>query len=793
MNQIEPLLLQLNNHDFDKICVELNEEKNGTRFYYAIDTYDLLNYCFPFGLRKSEINKRANLDIEIITDEQFALFQLFNKKDTKILLLDEYVKEVVDSKRFVEQSLKLGIELIKTLKKYEESFYSIGKLNKLDEFQLEGIIRTKLSLIISTSIGIVHDGIDKLIDLFKNKKIVINGYEIENSTENLLLIESFDETLDIPLNPKIVNILKHQEEQSTGENENIEIDYHSYDRDAKVIDRIFKVNNLLEKKYKDKKLKNRIVILYLSSTMNSIRVFNYDKLNKFLPVINNKKFNPHRNIACIFLKSICLSTTNIEQTIENVKYLKERILEIKQYQNLLSYSRIYSDINDLLHDKFNYYRERFENFAIFNQYFEYQDLIKNAIKEFKKQPNSRLSTVLLPILDKLIEDGNKEIQRSIEMQANIDNWENQVKFAFYFEKAVDEISKGKAKLSLITGNDPINGIIHHLPIIYYFSEPKFFTIFNDITKFITSYNIDLSNNDLLSLAKNSFDKAMQLKPSLEERLIKAFVFLLIPKIQGIENTNKLALKWADSILNHEIIPSSFRDEIRNIEKDYRYFIGWVSRRCGDYELSINHLNSSIKLFPEDGRFYHGLCLAQYCVYEMNHEKESHNSNKNMLFRCIQYADKAYDLYDSQKNNLVIQKSQYTLLNTISYLYAELSKYSDNNDERDGFLIKAQELIDRLKNDEKDYQFFPEYFHTYSYIRYLIIATLKDKLAEDTEKYFLIMTIIKLYDESLSDLTNSVSLAKEHSSLRSYRKYEQFYFKLLIERQEFVNRFMSNKD
>jgi hypothetical protein len=788
MKSSDPLLLQLEYPDFNRIVSELIEEDSGTIFYYAIDTYDLLNYCFPFGIRKREIFERGQLDIDIIADEQYTFYQLFNSNKSKVILLDEYVREVLDAKRFIEQSISSGVEIINSLRKYEESFYRSGTIRSTDEIEFEDIIKTKLSLVLSTAIGIIHDGIDKLVDLFKSKKVTITLDESEDAKNDVIVSEAFEKTYDYPANERIFQCVNKIADEIGGTYKD-GVSYPTYNTDASVIDRICKVNEILESKFTNNEIPNRIIVLYLSSTVNSSRIFRDIRLDPYFQTIKNSVFNPHRSVAMLFIKLIALESKNVDLSIENLNFLKETIYDLEKYKSVLPKSALLKDVDYILHDKFNYYRENFENYAILSEYYDYRELLNNALSEFNKDQKEyqKLSTLIIPLLEKVIESGEKEIAKSLEKRGAIENWANQVKFVLYFDAAFKKIQNEESSLQLTTGKDPINGLIHHLPIIYYFSEEAYSNIIESITAFVEPNNNNIRKIQILSITKQSFNKAIQLKPSLEERLIKAFIFLLVPEMEMVEDTNRLALNWTTTILESEILTSDCED-FKLIEKDYRYFIAWVSRRCGEYESSIDFLNVTIKLFPDDARFYHGRCLSNYCIYEKNRNELKSNVKEQMLLNCVEDASKAYSLYENQNNRLVIRKTKFTLQNTIAYIFAELSTFSEDERKKNDYIQNADFRIQELRVEEKDFDSYPEYLHTSSFISKILISNNIEELRNNRTNYVLLELIKDRYDTAIADISTAVKITFDRSLERSLEKYKRFQSSLNKDREDFLNEF-----
>lgn len=775
------LLLELDESDYQIVIDELMLIKRGVQFHYAIDLYDISEYCYPFGLKEDSNTQESKekKHIDFVADEQYAMYQLFNSKNERVFLLDEYLVELLYFKKFIKYAIENGIQLVNTLKKYEDEFYSDGKLNTQKEKNLEYLIHTKLTILLSYLIDLNSSGIQKLISLFKENKIILDEDDFEDNSKEELIKTALVENRGSDLTEIILEKIWRVDPTTDKTDYDKNVRYTSRKRDAKVIDRIININKFLAKGQKEFKKKQR-VLLYLSSTSTSKEFFQKDFIQQHSIVIDNIVVNPLRNKAQVFLKALCFNEENLDESISNVEYLRNKILNIKKLKELIPVTILRQDINATLSRKFNYYREKFETYAVLNQYQKIADLVESTLKKVKdNELNSSFTLQIMPVLNKLVALGNQTENEKLNDLISLDNWENQVKYTYYIKKTIERLGKQTEIFRFNTGKDPIRSTIHHLPIIYKITTSKNSDAtkgFKEIIERISSYIIKpfstFSTEDIKALTKETFDKTIELQPSLEERLVKALVLLLIPEIDEIEDTNKLAYDWTNSILLKEIQTYPLLNELNAIESDYMYFVSWAARRCKDYPASKTTLTEALKKYPNDARFYHGMALIDYCIFE-DIKNTSSAEKINALKGCIGNAIKAQTLFLLEKEIPVVDKTLIALNNTIGFFYAEI--YRINNDFSESENInKARYHINELKKGEPEYQNYPEYLHTESFIELLEYKHISYSLLNDTATQFTNTDAHYKIHCSLIAIVSAIEESVNRSSTKSLNKYKDLF-------------------
>ncbi len=765
------LLLNLEEHDFNQVLIELRAAEENTVFHYVIDVYELEEYCYPFGINPGDRSNRIKKTIDYISDEQYAYYQLFNIKKERVILFDEYVVELIQFKRYIDFAIQNNIELVSALKKYEDFFSEEGFLDPKTTDDFEEIINTKLANVLSYSIGLLHDGIDKLIDLFKRQRIIIDEDDFSMSNDDMIIKSIIEQVSDNQKNsPLFDNILSisHVGNDAYHANSKSQSRQIARDRDAKVIERVILINNSLEEVYRrGPSSEKRHVLLYLSSTETSKRIFESEYL---LKIINTQEFpiNPLRNTAQLFLKALC-NSGKFDEAEKNILYLKEKILEIKEFKNRIPDVIVQMEVNRILNERFNYDRESFENYAILNQFAKIEDLIDSVVKKVKREKMS-FATHLLPLLHEIIEVGSKVKSSAMNTLISLDNWEYQIKFDYYINKTINfSTAETGLKLQFVSGVDPIRGMVQHLPLIYFNDDSLFKIVISTISEFLMHPLTQSSADNLKSLTLNVYKQTLNARPSLEEKLLKAFLFLMIPSSDG-EDTNYLAFNWARSIFEKGISIHPDRKLLSVIETDYVYFIGWAARRCGDYTSSIRFLRQGAQRFPDDPRFYHGLSLSYYSTYQAGSASLSKIENIEKLNKCIEYAEISLRIYEHFEQIDIIIKTRAALYNDLAFFHSEL--FSVTGELNEFHVIAGRKFMNELKIADPEYKSFPEYLHTESYLELQEYKFIYSKITEiDDGNPLLKDAILKLQFAKLA-----ISGALEiHNYL--YRKVSEDYMSL----------------
>ena len=743
------LLLDLEKIHYDAVKDEIMAIEDGVQFHYAIDHDQVVRFVLPFQQSINEITygdfaktpnsllntERYNdIDTDIysfkyVADEQFILNYLFNVDKSKLLILDEYIIELTS---FITHIRKSGDSITQNadlIDKYLHEFNELGILSKNKLRDLKQLVGNNISLLVSYSTGLLKAGVEKLISIIREKKIAIeiNDFPEDEQFGNVQnILADYRETSKRhdEIKNYIFSHIKNYKFENAFEKE---AKYLAVERDCQAIDRLFTLNDLLESAYKNGLTSKRHIFLYVSSTDNSERLFyQNDTLRKFFPLVNKKRINILRNNAQLFLKFLC-SDNRETYSLNFLQEIEDKMLELKRFESVIS-SDITQTHTDLLMQKhFGYSRESLENYSLLAQFDNYKSIIIAAKTE--KNLKAIPSVHLIAALDMLIDLGEDKKQALMDMGSSLENVDIWFKFRATWQKTLQLLTSfPHQKKHLISDSDYIKAKIHHLPILYICDEPNFKSVIDELGEYIVQHTLidNKTLGEILTIKVQSFLE--KLEPSLEEKLLRAFFFLILPNNRDFNNT-RVSLEWAKNILNNEIITSKTK-KVSSLERDYRYLIIWAQRRDGDFNMDF--IKSSISLFDADPRFYHGESLTYYCIFR---DKKRSNKKQGLdfyLLNSISSAKKALQLYKKRTgifSDILLEQTINAIYNTIAYCYVELYIY-DNNIK---YIQMARRYIKALKKGNLvNYERYAEYLHTEAHLELFEAKCIVDKLFNEPQ-------------------------------------------------------------
>lgn len=696
-DNLKSLIQTITSDQVADLIDEYNLFKEGYKFYYFVDTFDINRLCFPFGIVAfSSFDENEKDPIEIITDKQLSYNYLLRQSDFYFLLFDEYYVEYMDFKNKIDRAKYLGLELVNSLKilvdYYDESIVN-NKLS-LEKFQtVERISEFQVSLLLSIVVGTISNGIDKLNNLEQSQLI--------HSLNDLNKLKGFNNELSDIINDcqpsDFTDQIFHHLIERFSKNIILEPDrLRARYTDCKVYDRLVHINN--------KTLNiDRTGFFLLSSTKTSGKISNIANEFHLNPKFKkNSVFNPFRSINQIYLKLLLEKSPNYINDlllIKNLVRYKEKDINKADNINKLIVANFENRINEL--------REGFENAALIKDFKDYREEIEKSFenKEIIKSKH------VIPSLKKLIllSLNTDVIEQTRNKKLNDLIFERTYKTSLVL--GIEKIKQGFSQFEICQGDDYITNHYHHLPLVYFIEENDVYQdAINEIVKFLTEIEPKRRNSQALIKSINKslellFDRA---KPNFAENLIRLLILTLL-RTKDDKEPEMIAYKSAIQILNSNKSNKNFR-------KEYLYFLSWIARRNLDYKTALDYAEEGINIDNTDPRFYQSISLIKYCLFRETKEKV-------FLVESIYNAKKSIDLYSRLKiESLAVEKSMMALFNTICFLSC---LFYEDYEKQIHHLNLARENIEKLKKMESNFDKIPEFLHTEANLIKLEISSQKE--------------------------------------------------------------------
>jgi hypothetical protein len=257
-------------------------EQSGAALYYALDTYDVISYCFP------TIQHNQQVDLDSIADEQAGLDYVCRLRTIPPILPREHSSELGLFWRYLHTQVSRafeGTEILRDLlRRTKETKYHL--MSSLDSTLDKEDIRD-FNVILAIALGIFRFGIQRLRWLegrFQNsadpqfRQALLSFTARYHSTELYSVI--FEQ------------MMSSSRERRDGHTDNARRE-RAARVDASVIDRLVALNVYLANLYPTD-LHRRHIVLYLSSAERTRRVFAKPEIQARLPLIDGRPFSFHR-------------------------------------------------------------------------------------------------------------------------------------------------------------------------------------------------------------------------------------------------------------------------------------------------------------------------------------------------------------------------------------------------------------------------------------------------------------------------------------------------------------------
>ncbi len=737
MNKI-PILSHLTTDDVDCIIDDLAAERRGTKTYYAVDTFELFDFCYPInpsGLRDVDINQLA--------DEQAAIYELMYVREERPVLLTEYQKELRGLLYYFGERAKQASDRTAIL----GDMIKAGGLEQTAadvRNEVEKIVKEDFGVILATTMGIYSVGAHRLRDILNNR---ITDKPLTDSPRDQEAIEEIFANIAVSELSRIIS-----DELDTAP-ETSSVDLLSVDLsgsrrhknnviDADAIDRIIQINTAFQDAYRRQNLSTEYRLLYFSGADRTRRVFRMPAVQKAVNAIRAQPWSLYRTRAQIFAYVVHKShlidgsgKIDYDRSLINLRELRMIVSEInrlyksddfwleqcdecpvnKPPNSMVNLSHCHKTSLCVgvanLTKRIEAKRNEVENLGLVNTVDDYKRLLDaHADSDLERKYVDLFRLISESPIKDLAMQAMKRHQEWILLNADITN---------LFLKGLSKREQRRQRFKLRSGKDKITGVNQYLPTKPQLSSSKF----REILDAIVTYYISPSRDDLLENAYYSFMDLNANQPSVdgESELVRCYLYLAFGEGEDIERAYSLARA------SQSRVALMAPDE--EMEREFNYVMCWAARRIGKFEEAHRIASAGVERWPKDARFWHGRCLNTYSwlIYPSSEPRNV------TIDDAIADAKQAIKLYESDKRNADVIAANY---NNLAYFYAWKVRSNQFDirtnrtflDQSRAALTELEKVIDKTRWDPQH----PEYFHTEAYLEYtefLMLSPMKRRKAE----------------------------------------------------------------
>jgi hypothetical protein len=707
-----PFIKNLDKESIQSLIFDNKLRKNDVNIFFVVDTYDIIEYCFPF--QAEDQTEAYELKTKLIAYEY-----LFYQSNNKPIVPDEYLAELNSFMYTLKDKAKNTINAFKDIEVlFQENTASDLKFDFFAK-NITTFLAIQYDLLSPDSLKRYNDIYRNRLDMFdisidnKNDKMVLSNLFL-NIEKSELTNQIFEDYYD---DIKFKFLKKSPTSEEVFRNLN-----NTY-KDIIVIDRLIQINRLLEEKYSNKELEEKYLFLYVSSTPAKSKIlFNLPSIKNNLPSIYGyDNFNFLRNAPQIYLQAISNFNTK-EKEDDAINFFKQIIMGQERIDKIheieLTMNKVDPELRITLAKNRFATRNQFDVVSKMQRFYENKDKLTKVIEDLKgndKGVNSKSFRRFKRYLEKIVESNEFKTKS------------NQVFEYLHLHTANSEI-QGKILEMRISdrnitpdfGEDSVRSNYQHLPILIFFRQQRILTKSNwtDLLRTISNYLTDPLNeekkdfieayNKIINNLRNKKDIS-----AIEGSIILYYLSLILPdpdsKVGGEEQLIK-QLENLKHVIKYSSIKYIYKEESEsfveervksNYEHEINYMLIWVYRRKKNFEKSIELADKMLEKDKYDPRMLHGKALS--ILSRAYSDKDITNNDKvKELLIGESLLRKALNLYRNNelKDNLLVRKTIVAIVNSICNLYNHLYDITKENK----FLIEAvlasKEFEVNFKNNVK---------------------------------------------------------------------------------------------
>lgn len=603
-------------------------------FRYAIDTYDIINYCLPYTDNIFSNSKHRNYFAQRI----IAYSDFFKTNTTKTYICKEYQQELRNvSDNILNNHNNLFGELNENIK----SILQLFKRDKLiPDAEYKKLVRRNLELVVTLLIldqEYSSESKERRNFIKENFKV----FKLENSNyigPDIILNKLMDAS-ENPLVPVVFKSFVDEVAFYLMEVNSRVSRYHYLETtysDIEVICKLSEVN----KKFDEENEKT--VVLYLSSApKKSGQIFTI--LNRLsadgvgLPTIwNFESFNFQRNIFQLFLLKKLTEKYpgnhgSVKSTLTLIKKIATQI-EIARPHARQSEAEMESAILEKFSEteKADFYsvKNLLENISADIENHFYYDMFRELFNKDSYETPDKEKLRLLNLASSIVKEEEANLN-SISSLVNYLTQFTNTQTLFYWLYRADELD-----LNVSNGKDIIRNDFNHLPyLVFYNNRDRDLAaeMFSICTVVSSGHDISDYREQIISSFKKAINFIDFESGNPEDKINAAIIIswlnmITIPRkerdddiTQGDMNEQHIISFLFRFIQVHQSVDLALTIEEKrghpklvfqrdDINPDIGYLLLWLLRRNLRFDDCDELGKELIKLYPDDPRMYHGMSL-----------------------------------------------------------------------------------------------------------------------------------------------------------------------------------------
>lgn len=714
----------------DDLIFDETLRQDGHDLYFVIDTYDIIEFFFPFQLAPDK-NQQEYFS------KYLAYQYLFYEYKFKPIVPDEYINELSSFRYHLKNQVIKGKNAFQDLKKFLND-----PSTEFTENDTE-FIKNNIGTVLALSMELLTpDLIDKFDELTKERLNILN-IDIQDQEDRRVVSDIFK---DISRSEKTKDIFYEYYDEV--KYNLIEWDVNKRERhldnalrDIIVIDRCLQINKQIIKRYDE--LNHKYFFLYLSSApFKSTKLFNLPTIQEEQKQIGlhnytyqGKSLNILRNAFQLFVQS----SMDIDDK-GGAKYLV-LLKELSEANNWTGVIEKLEDdyekgANKSLVDTLNrsiklndMISERVYKRARISKFFEYKERFEEALEAGPKSEN----------LDKLkhLFENLSEDKFSAGANSVLSSLMSQTQYSSMFVKLfriLESYTVDDAQIITPEGKDLVRSNYQQFPLLLFYDNEQMINnqhyqqIIHSTADFLSNPNGDNKHKvpdfvkDITTLLQNLIEEGQRETPSTLLNIVLLYLNIIFPIVKDDEASNdddiiqidteayliqrlkKLKMVTKYSRLKREV--RNHRLEIDPISNDYLfeidYLLVWLYRRQRDYELAINLCNENLAITSPElklgirVRFKHGKVLAELSKLYEDRLTEKDNTAMELRLKTA-YQDVEEIIADYKRcniSNVLTDKTIIGLQNSACDVILKLYELT----KKESYLARAQDLIEKIKLD-----------------------------------------------------------------------------------------------
>lgn len=663
-NDFSNQIFKLDRQEISAIQDDIRLREKGYTFFYAVDTYDFVNFFTPYLNKLNFSEQRLN----ILAQEAICYESFFTaNNNSSIVLMEEYKKELFQVKDLFIEKVKRAAELVENKGELVNEILALidggGSLLAVIEKNYELFL---LSLIFTKRKNNIN-GISFLE--FLKKKMHIDFFETDSPEFNDYATGIFKDDAERPLADLIYDefIDRSASRLSDLHVEKLERYLDNTYHDLLAVERLFYAN---EKTFQSTDFTKNIFYYFSSTRYKSPLIFDIiDRKHRrdfpFHNIFPHSTTSILRNNFQVFLLNALVK--KYPNSPEKAIDILEKLKEIKLYQQEAGEREYIPDgLNELLENYKAVIENHFYNTLLSN----YKETLRTIVgAKIKNSKELKIMMEFNEYLEEKKKEGNvHDLAYEVSKLGQIALLKSVV------EGRIKQVSAIKVKF----GKDIIRFNFHHLPYLPFLFEPEMHHHYLAFYQFLLSISNVYEEGDsydkthLNYLGQLESRASNNIKQRSFEFLILTYIDLLTPAvaaeknelpreieqklIQALEKRLRVAEKAERIRFGRRKQRNPAKKVYTSLFKEISYILVWLYRRNHSFH-KIGLLETKWKwLGLYDPRFEHGIGLASIAEYYDPNSK--HASPTYLVQKSVSHLSTALSYYRTayeEKNHKVIKE------------------------------------------------------------------------------------------------------------------------------------------